>query len=147
MTSISVASIGVASIGVASIGVASISVANKVEPNIVIEYKSNSDVAITDYMDDLQNKNNELQKENEALLKRVEELETRLKKYTNGDNHKRYYEKNKQKIKETGTAYLQKLKAENPDKLKEYSHSAYERKKLKKKQEEEKAKELEQTLT
>ena len=140
-------SISVASIGVASIGVASISVANKVEPNIVIEYKSNSDVAITDYMDDLQNKNNELQKENEALLKRVEELETRLKKYTNGDNHKRYYEKNKQKIKETGTAYLQKLKAENPDKLKEYSHSAYERKKLKKKQEEEKAKELEQTLT
>ena len=130
-----------------SIGVASIGVANKVEPNIVIEYKSNSDVAITDYMDDLQNKNNELQKENEALLKRMEELETRLKKYTNGDNHKRYYEKNKQKIKETGTAYLQKLKAENPDKLKEYSHSAYERKKLKKKQEEEKAKELEQTLT
>ena len=147
MTSISVASISVASISVASIGVASIGVANKVEPNIVIEYKSNSDVAITDYMDNLQNKNNELQKENEVLLKRVEELETRLKKYTNGDNHKRYYEKNKQKIKETGTAYLQKLKAENPDKLKEYSHSAYERKKLKKKQEEEKAKELEQTLT
>ena len=110
------------------------------EPNIFFDYKS--DIVITDYMD-------KLQKENKSLLKRIEELETRLKKYTNGDNHKRYYEKNKQKIKETGTAYLQKLKAENPDKLKEYSHSAYERKKLKKKQEEEKAKEakeLEQTL-
>jgi hypothetical protein len=129
MTSIGVASIGVASIGVASIGVASIGVASIVEPNIVIEYND------TDYM---QHKNNELQKENESLLKRIEELETRLKKYTNGDNHKRYYEKNKQKIKETGTAYLQKLKAENPDKLKEYSHSAYERKKLKKKLAEEK---------
>ena len=63
------------------------------------------------------------------------ELEQRLKKYTNGENHKRYYEKNKDKIKETGTAYLQKLKTENPDKIKEYSHRAYliqKEKKLKK---------------
>jgi hypothetical protein len=63
------------------------------------------------------------------------DLDQRLKKYTNGDNHKRYYEKNKDKIKETGTAYLQKLKTENPDKIKEYSHRAYliqKEKKLKK---------------
>jgi len=63
------------------------------------------------------------------------DLEQRLKKYTNGENHKRYYEKNKDKIKETGTAYLQKLKTENPDKIKEYSHRAYliqKEKKLKK---------------
>jgi hypothetical protein len=53
------------------------------------------------------------------------ELEQRLKKYTNGDNHKRYYEKNKEKIKETGSSYLQKLKAENPEKIKEYSRRAY----------------------
>lgn len=63
------------------------------------------------------------------------DLEQRLKKYTNGENHKRYYEKNKEKIKETGASYLQKLKAENPEKIKEYSHRAYlnqKEKKLKK---------------
>jgi hypothetical protein len=63
------------------------------------------------------------------------DLEQHLKKYTNGDNHKRYYEKNKEKIKETGASYLQKLKAENPEKIKEYSHRAYlnqKEKKLKK---------------
>jgi hypothetical protein len=38
---------------------------------------------------------------------------------------------------------LQKLKAENPDKLKEYSHNAYQRKKLKKQQEEEDKKKAE----
>jgi gamma-glutamylcysteine synthetase len=68
---------------------------------------------------------------NQTLLKKIEELETRLKKYTNGDNHKRYYEKNKQKIKESGSLYLQKLKTENPDKIKEYSRAAYARKKEK----------------
>ncbi len=63
------------------------------------------------------------------------EIEQRLKKYTNGENHKRYYEKNKEKIKETGASYLQKLKVENPEKIKEYSHRAYlnqKNKKLKK---------------
>ena len=60
------------------------------------------------------------------------DLEQRLKKYTNGENHKRYYEKNKEKIKETGASYLQKLKAENPEKIKEYSHRAYLKQKEKK---------------
>lgn len=86
---------------------------------------------------DLLQENLKLKEQNAALLKKIEELEVHLKKYTNGDNHKRYYEKNKQKIKETGTAYLQKLKMENPDKLKEYSRNAYQRKKEKKRLEEE----------
>ena len=60
------------------------------------------------------------------------DLEQRLKKYTNGENHKRYYEKNKEKIKETGASYLQKLKTENPEKIKEYSHRAYLKQKEKK---------------
>ena len=94
-----------------------------------------------DFTEQLLLKNGELLRENALLLKRIEELEIRLKKYTNGENHKRYYEKNKNKIKEIGTAYLQKLKVENPDKLKEYSHNAYERKKLRKKLEDEKEKE------
>jgi hypothetical protein len=61
------------------------------------------------------------------------DLEQRLKKYTNGENHKRYYEKNKEKIKETGASYLQKLKVENPEKIKEYSRRAYQNQKEKKK--------------
>jgi hypothetical protein len=67
-----------------------------------------------------------------SLKSYVAELELRLKKYTNGDNHKRYYEKNKDKIKETGSSYLQKLKIENPEKIKEYSHRAYLNQKIKK---------------
>jgi hypothetical protein len=57
----------------------------------------------------------ELQKEIDELKAKNIELEERLKKYTNGDNHKRYYEKNK----EQGTTYLKKLKEENPEKLKD----------------------------
>ena len=72
-----------------------------------------------------------LKKKNEELIKTVADLEQRLKKYTNGDNHKRYYEKNKEKYKELGSNYLQNLKVENPEKLKEYRRTAYENKKLK----------------
>lgn len=70
--------------------------------------------------------------ENLMLTKRIEELELKLKKYTNGENHKRYYAKNKDKIKETGASYLQKLKKDNPEKIKEYSRTAYLNKKNKK---------------
>jgi hypothetical protein len=71
-----------------------------------------------------------------ALQLKIEDLEVRLKKYTNGENHKRYYEKNKTKIKESGSLYLQKLKEENPEKIKEYSRKAYLKKKQKKEEEE-----------
>jgi hypothetical protein len=72
-----------------------------------------------------------LKKENEELKNKVIELEERLKKYTNGENHKRYYEKNKEKIMETGSNYLKKLKEENPEKLKEYRQKAYQKRKEK----------------
>ena len=68
---------------------------------------------------------NIIKNENDELKKKIIELQEHLKKYTNGDNHKRYYEKNKDKVKELGTNYLQKLKNENPEKLKEYRHTAY----------------------
>ena len=79
----------------------------------------------------------ELQKQIEDLKSKNMDLEERLKKYTNGDNHKRYYEKNKNKIKEQGTTYLKKLKEENPEKLKEYRRNYYLKKKDKMKQQEE----------
>ena len=85
-------------------------------------------------MDEVQ----QLKKENEELKNKVVELEERLKKYTNGDNHKRYYEKNKEQIKEAGSSYLKKLKDENPEKLKEYRKRAYQKQKEKLIKEEEK---------
>jgi hypothetical protein len=72
-----------------------------------------------------------IKKENEVLKQKNTELEERLKKYTNGNNHKRYYEKNKEKYKELGSNYLQKLKEENPEKLKEYRQRAYQKRKEK----------------
>jgi BMFP domain-containing protein YqiC len=69
--------------------------------------------------------NDELKSENETLKHRVNELEERLKKYTSGKNHKKYYEKNKEKVMESGANYLSKLKEENPEKLKEYRRRAY----------------------
>ena len=77
------------------------------------------------------NENKFLKQINSDLLAKVEELTTRLHKYTNGDNHKRYYEKNKDKIKQSGALYLQKLKSENPEKIKAYSKRAYANKKKK----------------
>jgi hypothetical protein len=77
------------------------------------------------------NENKFLKQINSDLLAKVEELTTRLHKYTNGENHKRYYEKNKDKIKQSGALYLQKLKSENPEKIKEYSKRAYANKKKK----------------
>jgi predicted MPP superfamily phosphohydrolase len=71
----------------------------------------------------------ELISENERLKKEVIELKEHLKKYTFGDNHKRYYEKNKEKVKEGGAKYLQKLKEENPEKLREYWRRAYQNRK------------------
>lgn len=69
--------------------------------------------------------------ENVRLKQEVNELKEHLKKYTFGDNHKRYYEKNKEKVKEGGAKYLQKLKEENPEKLREYWRRAYQNRKLK----------------
>jgi hypothetical protein len=76
----------------------------------------------------------ELKKENDELKQKITELEERLKKYTNGDNHKRYYEKNKERVMEIGANYLQKLKEENPEKLKEYRRTYYLKRKEKLKQ-------------
>jgi len=72
-----------------------------------------------------------LVEENEKLKNEIIELKEQLKKYTYGNTHRRYYEKNKEKVKEGGANYLKKLKEENPDKLKEYRRTAYLNKKNK----------------
>jgi hypothetical protein len=79
----------------------------------------------------------ELIKENTILKQHIIELEEKIKKYTNGDNHKNYYNKNKEKIIEKSSKYLKKLKEDKPDKIREYAKRAYEKKKEKLKQEKE----------
>ena len=84
----------------------------------------------------MDNNMDEIINENNLLKQHVNELEERLKKYTSGKNHKKYYEKNKKKVMENGANYLHKLKEENPNKLKEYRRRAYLKRKEKLKKEE-----------
>jgi hypothetical protein len=63
--------------------------------------------------------------ENENLKKQISELQEQLKKYTNPDRNKKYYEKNKEKTIEASNARLSKMKETNPEKLKEYRKKAY----------------------
>ena len=72
--------------------------------------------------------------ENKSLKNKVEELEERLKAYTNNHRHKKYYDKNKETIKEKAKEYNQKVKLENPEKIKEWSRKAYLNQKAKKEQ-------------
>ena len=66
-----------------------------------------------------------LRKENETLKQQNKELQERLSSYTNSDSHKRYYESHSTEVKEKAKVYLGKLKETNPEKLKEYRHTAY----------------------
>ena len=67
----------------------------------------------------------DLQTENAALKLTIQTMQSQLEKYTNNERHKKYYEKNKEKVKENAKKYLNSLKEANPDKLKEYRHRAY----------------------
>jgi hypothetical protein len=66
-----------------------------------------------------------LQAQNEKLSATIDLLKKQLEKYTNNDRHKKYYEKNKDRVKENAKNYLTKLKEDNPEKLKEYRRRAY----------------------
>ena len=68
---------------------------------------------------------NNLVIENELLKKKNIELEEKLRSYTNTERNKRYYEKNSEKVKEKAKNYMEKIKTENPEKLKEWRHTAY----------------------
>jgi hypothetical protein len=63
--------------------------------------------------------------ENKQLKMLVEELQEKLKLYTNPDRNKKYYENNKDKFIESSNKRLENLKETNPDKLKEYRRNAY----------------------
>ena len=78
-----------------------------------------------DNFDNIKKENEELKEKILLLEKENEELKDHLKKYTNGENNKRYYEKNKEKVKQQGAEYLKKISEENPEKLKKYRRNAY----------------------
>jgi len=86
-------------------------------------------------IDNIKLENEDLKQKLLLLEKENQELRENLKKYTNGNNNKRYYEKNKEKVKEQGANYLKKLSEENPEKLKEYRRNAYLKRKEKLKNE------------
>ena len=66
-----------------------------------------------------------LKLEIEELKNRNNELEEKLKSYTNPIRNKKYYEKNSDIVKEKAKNYMEKIKETNPEKLKEWRHNAY----------------------
>lgn len=78
-----------------------------------------------------------LEKEqNEKLIleEKIKELTGQLQKYTNSKRHIRYYENHKDEVKERAKIYMEKIKEQNPEKLKEWRKTAYENRKAKLKQ-------------
>ena len=80
---------------------------------------------------------NQYEIEIQQLKHRISELEEHLKKYTNSEGHKRYYEKNKETVIQKANERKEKLKETNPDKIKEYARRAYLKRKEKLKSEKE----------
>lgn len=68
---------------------------------------------------------NTMKQEIEELKKKNEELENKLKTYTNNHRHKKYYDSNTEKVKQRAKTYMEKIKETNPEKLKEWRHTAY----------------------
>ena len=74
------------------------------------------------------NSNDEIMELKQKLEKRekyIVELEENLKKYTNNNRHLKYYENNKDVVMERNKNYVDKLKNENPEKLKEWRRTYY----------------------
>ena len=68
---------------------------------------------------------NKLKLEIEELKNKNNELEEKLKCYTNPERNKKYYGKNSNIVKEKAKNYMKKIKETNPEKLKEWRHTAY----------------------
>ena len=77
---------------------------------------------------------NKIKYEMEELIMKNTKLDEKLKSYTNPTRNKKYYEKNSNIVKEKAKIYIEKIKETNPDKLKEWRHTAYLKRKEKLKQ-------------
>lgn len=76
----------------------------------------------------------ELKQKIEKMENYIKELQEHLKKYTNNNRHLKYYENNKEVVKERTKNYVEKLKIENPEKLKEWRRNYYLKRKEKNKE-------------
>ena len=74
---------------------------------------------------------NKLKKDYDELVNKNKELEEKLKSYTSNHRHKKYYENNSEVVKERAKKYMDKVKETNPEKLKEWRHNAYLKRKAK----------------
>lgn len=79
-------------------------------------------------MEELLQKNKQLEQENMSLKKELEETKERLKKYTAPQRHKTYYENHKEEILTKQKSYVI-----SSEKKKEYARKAYLNKKEKNK--------------
>jgi hypothetical protein len=77
----------------------------------------------------------DIMKENADLKAKLAEMEEALKKYTNGERHQRYYDTHKEEVKSRAKTYMDKVKAENHEKIKEWRRNAYLKAKAKKAEE------------
>ena len=65
----------------------------------------------------------DLKKENEELKKEIQLLRQQLNSLS--DSKKKYYDNNKDIVKEKASQRLKKISEENPEKIKEYRRNAY----------------------
>lgn len=79
----------------------------------------------------MNNTNGNLIDELKKIKEENEELKNKLKTYTNTERQKKYYENNSNAIKQKAKEYMKKIKETNPEKIKEWSHNAYMKRKAK----------------
>ena len=68
---------------------------------------------------------NKMKEEIEALKIKNTELEEKLKTYTSNHRHKKYYDNNTEVVIQRAKTYMDKIKETNPEKIKEWRHTAY----------------------
>jgi FtsZ-binding cell division protein ZapB len=66
-----------------------------------------------------------LKLEIQELKNKNQLLEEKLNSYTNNHRHKKYYDNNSEIVKERAKQYMNKIKESNPEKLREWRHNAY----------------------
>ena len=77
---------------------------------------------------------NKMKEEIETLKIKNTELEEKLKTYTSNHRHKKYYDNNAEIVIQRAKKYMDKIKETNPEKIKEWRHTAYLNRKEKLKQ-------------
>jgi hypothetical protein len=83
---------------------------------------------------------NKMKEEIEALKNKNTELEEKIKTYTSNHRHKKYYDNNTEVVIQRAKKYMDKMKETNPEKIKEWRHTAYLNRKEKLKSQEEETK-------